>query len=74
MSTGITATANGWDNKVEGYGCAPNGCVADNVLDHSIESMSRWSCKAEAWVDETCELALVFDEREENYGDEDVSV
>lgn len=39
--------------------------MAGNVLDHSIEAISRWSCKAEAWVDETCELALVFDEPQE---------
>lgn len=62
VSTGITASANGWDTRTEGYGCAPSGCVADNVLDDSIEDVSRWSCKAEASGVEACELTLVFDE------------
>ena len=53
--TGVTASANGWDTRVSGSGCAPNGCLPSNVLDKSIEPASRWSCTA------VCELTLEFD-------------
>ena len=59
--TGITASANGWDTRVNGAGCAPNGCVPANVLDNSIDSKSRWSCKAASSNIDVCELTFKFD-------------
>ena len=59
--TGVTASANGWDTRVSGFGCAPNGCLPSNVLDNSIEPASRWSCKAALANIDVCELTLEFD-------------
>ena len=42
--TGLTASANGYDDRVEGWGCAPSGCLPSNAIDGSLEYASRWSC------------------------------
>ena len=42
--TGLTASANGYDDRVDGWGCAPSGCLPSNVIDGSLEYASRWSC------------------------------
>ena len=60
--TGVSASANGWDTRVDGTGCPPSGCVPDNVLDNSIEDVSRWSCNAEVSDVSACELTLELDE------------
>ena len=59
--TGVTASANGWDTRVSGVGCAPDGCIAGNVLDDSIDPNSRWSCNAASVGVDFCELTLEFD-------------
>lgn len=59
--TDVTASANGWDTRVGGSGCAPNGCLPSNVLDNSIEPASRWSCQAASAGIDVCELTLEFD-------------
>lgn len=60
--TGVTASANGWDTRTTGYGCAPSGCEPANVIDDSIEPDSRWSCRPSVSEVKACELTLVFDE------------
>ena len=60
--TGVTVSANGWDTRTTGWGCAPNGCVPANVLNASIESESRWSCRPSFSMIEVCELTFVLDE------------
>lgn len=59
--SGVAVSANGWDTRTEGFGCAPSGCVAANTVDDSIEPESRWSCKAEVSGVDACELTIAFD-------------
>lgn len=59
--TGVTASANGWDTRTEGNGCAPSGCLPENTLDDSIEPVSRWSCSAAFSEIAVSELTLFFD-------------
>ena len=60
--SGVTVTANGWNTRIDGWGCAPDGCVAANVLDKSIAPESRWACRPSRSEVEVCELTFVFDE------------
>lgn len=59
--TDVTASANGWDRRIDGLGCAPAGCVATNTLDGSTAPTSRWSCSALEQLLEFCELTFEFD-------------
>ena len=59
---GVSASANGWDTRVDGDGCSPSGCVPSNVLDGSFDDVSRWSCSAKVSDVDACELTLEFDE------------
>ena len=59
--TGVMASANGWDTRISGVGCSPDGCIPENTLDDSIEPNSRWSCNAELAGVDFCELTLEFD-------------
>ena len=63
--TGLTASANGYDDRVDGWGCAPSGCLPSNAIDGSLEYASRWSCvryliDGYTWDDNSqmCELTL----------------
>lgn len=60
--TGVTASANGWDPRPNGFGCAPDGCVPANVLNASIDDDSRWSCLPSRSLIDVCELTFTFDE------------
>ena len=60
--TDVTVSANGWDTRTVGYGCAPGGCVPANVVDASTEDDSRWSCRPSYSQVDVCELTFVFDE------------
>lgn len=61
QATGVTVAANGWDTRIDGWGCPPTGCVAENVLDASIEPDSRWACRPSRSEIEVCELTFTFD-------------
>ena len=41
---GLAASANGYDSRVDGWGCALSGCLLSNAIDGSLEYASRWSC------------------------------
>ena len=58
----MSASANGWDTKVDGDGWSTSGCVPSNVLDGSFEDASHWPCNAEVSGFGICELALEFNE------------
>eukprot|EP00904_Undaria_pinnatifida_P011695 jgi/Undpi1/7656/HiC_scaffold_23.g10129.m1 len=60
--TDVTVSANAWDTRTAGYGCAPVGCVPANVLNASIADESRWSCRSSSLGVDTCELTFVFSE------------
>ena len=60
--TGFTLSANGWDTRINGWGCPPGGCVPDNVLDGSLDPDSRWACRPSFSRIEVCELTFAFDE------------
>ena len=63
---GLAASANGYDSRVDGLGCAPSGCLPSNAIDGSLEYASRWSCirhlidgyQPESDNHEMCELTL----------------
>ena len=64
--TDLTAFANGYDGRVDGWGCAPSGCLPSNAIDGSLEYPSRWSCvrylidgyDSSSDQNEMCELTL----------------
>lgn len=58
---GVTASANGWDTRTSGFGCAPSGCVASNAVDGSLDPASRWSCNSVVSNVNACELTLELD-------------
>lgn len=69
-AAGVSVSANAWDTRIEGWGCAPAGCVADNVLDDSLEPEARWSCRGNLFLpgaefestdDTSCMLTFKFD-------------
>ena len=63
LVTGVTAFANTWDTRVDSSGCAPSGCVAENVLDDSLDPTSRWSCSGSLSASGgSCELTLEFED------------
>lgn len=55
----VSASANSWDPRTAGNGCAPDACVASNAIDGSVEYDSRWSCKSTNAPElEACELTV----------------
>lgn len=58
--TDVTVSANGWDERTDGFGCTPAGCVAVNILDGSTAPESRWSCNAVKQLLLFCELTFEF--------------
>ena len=60
--TGLTASANAWDERTDDSGCVPDSCFAGLAVDGSIEEQSRWSCKASVSLVDACELTLTLEE------------
>ena len=59
---GLTASANAWDERTDGFGCVPDSCFAGLAIDGSIDEQSRWSCKASVSLVDACELTLTLEE------------
>ena len=60
--TGLTASANAWDERTDDLGCVPDSCFAGLAIDGSIDEQSRWSCKASVSLVDACELTLTLKE------------
>lgn len=44
----VTVSANAFDSRIdEDVGCPPDGCMAENTRDGSLQDDSRWSCSLE---------------------------
>ena len=60
--TDLTASANAWDERMDGFGCEPGSCFPGLAIDGSFEEQSRWSCKASVSLVDACELTLTLEE------------
>ena len=58
--TKVTETANAYDTRTSGYGCAPDGCEAANTRDGDFST--RWSCMEDLLDGKNCEITYTFEE------------
>lgn len=58
--TTVVVSANAYDERISDSGCAPDGCVAANTIDGSLDT--RWSCKESMLGGANCEITYEFGE------------